>query len=310
MAITPGDPGQPFSTLLARRLRRFWKWSSRLIHCSLSLKSHSTPGELLLEVAAGYFFEEGEPRVILLPLYWAAEQWVEAVFWQGFWIDHWFYNLDMIDAYLSVYPDRKKALFFERQVTYFDSPAFVQPRRRKTVLVGDMVRQYGALLEDHEKAALLAARVEHPNQVRVLSGQAQGEICRTTVFAKLVGLAAIKFATLDPYGMGIEMEAGKPGWYDALNGLPGLFGSSLGETYELLRLLDFYYQPSMDLIQFPSPSIGRGTGGCPCGASAFLLPPLPALGGGRGEGLLIEQKELIETWRRRPRLAANRQPGA
>jgi hypothetical protein len=40
-------------------------------------------------------------------------------------------------------------------------------------------------------------------------------------------------------GMGIEMEAGKPGWCDALNGLPGLFGSSLSETYELLRLLDF-----------------------------------------------------------------------
>jgi len=38
--------------------------------------------------------------------------------------------------------------------------------------------------------------------------------------------------------MGIEMEAGKPGWYDALNGLPGLIGSSLCETYELARLLD------------------------------------------------------------------------
>ncbi len=26
------------------------------------------------------------------------------------------------------------------------------------------------------------------------------------------------------------MEAGRPGWYDALNGLPGLFGSSMPET--------------------------------------------------------------------------------
>jgi hypothetical protein len=39
--------------------------------------------------------------------------------------------------------------------------------------------------------------------------------------------------------MGIEMEAGRPGWYDALNGLPGLFGSSMPETYELLRLVNF-----------------------------------------------------------------------
>ena len=27
--------------------------------------------------------------------------------------------------------------------------------------------------------------------------------------------------------MGIEMEAGKPGWNDAMNGLPGLFGSEM-----------------------------------------------------------------------------------
>jgi hypothetical protein len=39
--------------------------------------------------------------------------------------------------------------------------------------------------------------------------------------------------------MGIEMEAGRPGWYDALNGLPGMFGSSMPETFELLRLVNF-----------------------------------------------------------------------
>ena len=39
--------------------------------------------------------------------------------------------------------------------------------------------------------------------------------------------------------MGIEMEAGRPGWYDALNGLPALFGSGMAETYELLRWLTF-----------------------------------------------------------------------
>ena len=42
--------------------------------------------------------------------------------------------------------------------------------------------------------------------------------------------------------MGIEMEAGKPGWYDAMNGLPGLFGSSMPETYELKRLIEFLIQ--------------------------------------------------------------------
>ena len=45
--------------------------------------------------------------------------------------------------------------------------------------------------------------------------------------------------TLDPMGFGIEMEAGKPGWNDAMNGLPGLLGSNFSETAELKRLLLF-----------------------------------------------------------------------
>ena len=37
--------------------------------------------------------------------------------------------------------------------------------------------------------------------------------------------------------MGVEMEGGKPGWYDALNGLPGLLGSSMAEAYEVYRMI-------------------------------------------------------------------------
>ena len=43
-------------------------------------------------------------------------------------------------------------------------------------------------------------------------------------------------------GFGIEMEGGKPGWNDAMNGLPGLLGSSFAETAELQRLLLFIRQ--------------------------------------------------------------------
>ena len=35
------------------------------------------------------------------------------------------------------------------------------------------------------------------------------------------------------------MEANKPNWYDALNGLPGLLGSSISETFELKRFAVF-----------------------------------------------------------------------
>jgi hypothetical protein len=41
-----------------------------------------------------------------------------------------------------------------------------------------------------------------------------------------------------PLGLGIEMEGDKPGWNDSLNGLPGMFGSSTSELFELKRLID------------------------------------------------------------------------
>jgi len=198
-----------------------------------------TPGQLLRAVADGELGLKDSPEALVTKALSHAEQHFQATFGEGYWIDHWTYNLDLIETYLAVYPDRKDSLLFGQPgVPFWASPARVQPRTHKYVLTGDgQVRQYEAVVEDEEKAALIAARAALPNLVRVAHGQ--GEIYRTTVFAKLVGLALIKFATLDPLGMGIEMEAGRPGWYDALNGLPGLFGSSLCETYELARLLRF-----------------------------------------------------------------------
>jgi len=166
-----------------------------------------------------------------------AEQHLEAKFGEGYWIDHWTYNLDLIDSYCAIYPDRQHALLFESSLPFFDSPARVRPRSQKYVLANGKPRQFNAVIEDEEKAALIASRKDERNWLRVNGGH--GAVYRTTLFNKLVMLATIKFATLDPCGMGIEMEAGKPGWYDALNGLPGLFGSSLAETFELQRLIQF-----------------------------------------------------------------------
>ena len=167
----------------------------------------------------------------------AAEQHLEARFGEGYWIDHWTYNLDLIESYLAVYPDRLHALLFESSLPFFDSVAHVKPRSQKYVLANGRPRQFNAVIEDEEKAALMASRETDRNWLRVDHGY--GAVYRTTLFNKLVLLATLKFATLDPHGMGIEMEAGKPGWYDALNGLPGLFGSSLAETFELQRLVEF-----------------------------------------------------------------------
>jgi hypothetical protein len=205
-----------------------------------------TPGQLLRTIADGEIGLKVRPEALVAEALSHAEQHFQAIYGEGYWIDHWTYNLDLLETYLAVYPDRKDDLLFGRQtVTFFDSPSVVQPRARKYVLAGDgRVRQYGAVVEDKEKAALIADRTESPNLVRMAYGW--GEVYRTTVFAKLMGLALLKFATLDPLGMGVEMEAGKPGWYDALNGLPGLFGSSLCETFELERLLIFLLETMVE----------------------------------------------------------------
>ena len=181
-----------------------------------------------------------------------ANQHIEAEFHEGYWIDHWTYNLDLIEDYLSVYPDKEEEfLFGQPTYTYYDGKVIVRPRSEKYVKVDDRIRQYGAILEDEEKSALIASRKESPQVVRGENGK--GDLFLSTLFEKLTLLALLKFTTFDPEGMGIEMEAGRPGWYDALNGLPGLFGSSLPETFELQRLLDFMqrilsdYHPSINL---------------------------------------------------------------
>ncbi len=197
-----------------------------------------TPGSLLKAIADQHITLKVAPETFLQTALAHAEQHFEATFGEGYWIDHWFYTLDLIDTYLAVYPDQKHALLFDTTLPYFDSPVFVQPRSKKYVLASEgKVRQYGAILEDEKKAALIAARDTAPNLLRTAHGH--GDIYQATVFAKLLTLALTKFATLDPWGMGVEMEAGKPGWCDALNGLPGLLGASLCETYELVRLLNF-----------------------------------------------------------------------
>ncbi|HLV09239.1 MAG TPA: hypothetical protein VKY40_03430, partial [Halanaerobiales bacterium] len=95
-------------------------------------------------------------------------------------------------------------------------------------------RQFNALYEDKDKVKLIKARTTAAYWVR--TGYGKGEIYRSSLLVKLLILIINKVSLLDPEGIGIEMEAGKPGWYDALNGLPGLFGSSTPETMELMRL--------------------------------------------------------------------------
>jgi hypothetical protein len=197
-----------------------------------------TPGSLFRALVDHQIMLHVSPDEFIQAVFTHAEQEIDARFGEGYWIDHWTYNLDLIESYLSIYPDQKASLLFEKAgCTYYDSPAVVMPRSLRYVLSGSEPRQLHAVAHDQEKAHLISARSEKPNVVRTRHGK--GSIFYTTLFARLLGLAIVKFSTLDPLGMGIEMEAGKPGWYDALNGLPGMFGSGMSETYEMQRLLLF-----------------------------------------------------------------------
>lgn len=156
---------------------------------------------------------------------------LNADFGEGYWTDHWTYNLDLIEAYLKVFPEREKQLLLaDKDYTYYEAKAVVLPREQRYVLTADGVRQYCSVDEETK------AQTMH-HEVRIKLGK--GEVYHSNLLTKLLVLIQNKFASLDMSGMGIEMEGGKPGWYDALNGLPGIFGSSVAETCELYRLLKY-----------------------------------------------------------------------
>jgi hypothetical protein len=158
----------------------------------------------------------------------------------GFWVDHWTYNLDALESYLAIYPEKlKDILLYRKKFVYFNNFVKVKPRDEKYILYNDCIRQYHSVsLEEIEEDSAMARQIKTDDwAVRTELGK--GSVHKTTMLVKMICLIANKMASLDAFGCGIEMEANKPGWYDALNGLPGLFGSSVCEAFELKRLIDF-----------------------------------------------------------------------
>lgn len=155
----------------------------------------------------------------------------------GYWSEHWCYLTDMIEAWRALHPSDLAGLL-DQVVGWFEPEMRVLTEgERRTRREGGKLRLYGALRPRGENDR----RSPWPE---------------VSVRAKLVALAAIKAMTLDPEGRGLEMEAGRPCWNDALNGLPGLFGSSLCETAELARLVRLLREYQTDLcgIELPVPA--------------------------------------------------------
>ncbi|MDP2921042.1 MAG: hypothetical protein Q8O12_01550 [Candidatus Omnitrophota bacterium] len=158
---------------------------------------------------------------------------------EGFWIDHWTYNLDLVESYLKVYPDKLKELLLDKkEFTFYDNPFCVKPRSERYLLAREnTVRQYHSLEKDLKKDSIIRKRDIEPHAARAKNGD--GDICRTTLLVKMLCVAVNKVSSFDASGIGIEMEADKPGWCDSMNGLPGLCGSSTPEVFELKRQVVF-----------------------------------------------------------------------
>ncbi len=195
----------------------------------LSLKQPFTPGEL---VAAIKDAKKGASRQecdkLFSKVMEKASDVINGDFGEGYWSDHWDYNLDLIDDFLEVYPDREKQLLLDTMVGSFEAKEKILPRAKRYEETEGGLRQYNYLVT-RENAAKSGS----------LELSADGKEISMTLLSKLFLMSATKFSALDAEGMGVEMEGGKPGWYDALNGMPGMFGSSMNESYELLRMIRY-----------------------------------------------------------------------
>lgn len=184
-----------------------------------------TPGQLAMKLEAMHRHVDKDLTAIIK----ASTPNYQAVFGEGYWEDHFTYLLDLYEQYESIYPDQVDELLFDDDVQYFNSPVEVVPRNQKYVITKDQkIRQYGAIKHVDDK---------QPKWLEI-----NGKTVETSSYSKLLLLAVNKFAHLDPEGIGLSYEGNKPGWNDAANGLPGLFGSGISEMFELYRLVVFLDQ--------------------------------------------------------------------
>jgi hypothetical protein len=204
----------------------------------LFLEKPFTPGECVMFLEENGICPKTDIENFLALLLGSCAEINDAEHGEGYWIDHWHYNLDLLESYLLLYPEDIKVLLFEtKNFTYFDNDAVIAPRESKYVLLDGVPRQLHSVVHDAKKNELINSRADQKNISRTRNGT--GDVFLSTLFTKLLCLFVNKYASLDPFGTGIEMEADKPNWYDSLNGLPALFGSSSCELFELKRLACF-----------------------------------------------------------------------
>ena len=109
------------------------------------IKKPFTPGALCrkLEELCG----EQETETLFSQIIDQADGLVNGNFLEGYWSDHWTYNLDLVEDYLEVFPEKEKELLYERDYTTFLSQVNINPRYRRYEETENGLRQYHALNE-------------------------------------------------------------------------------------------------------------------------------------------------------------------
>ena len=202
------------------------------------LQTPFTPGELLSYLKENKISAKGDVETFISDLLISCEKTNVTEYGEGFWSDHWTYNLDLLENFLDVYPEKMRYLLLENnEFTFYDNPHRVQPRDDKYVIWDGNAMQLSSVVFDEEKDEIIKSRANNNNRVHTQFGA--GKVYNTNLINTILCLVVNKMASLDPEGVGVEMESDKPNWYDALNGLPGLIGSSINETLEIKRLIHF-----------------------------------------------------------------------
>lgn len=153
----------------------------------------------------------------------------------GFWADHWTYTLDLVDNFIYVFPDKTEYLLYDTEpIPFFMSPAIVNDRKhryslcpnpnqpgKQTICAYANVCQWGDASNCFPKKRINAMTQIFQSQDFVADIFGAGNVWQqdengksvvVSVLGKFFILGAIKFSTLDPLGMGVEYEGGKPGW--------------------------------------------------------------------------------------------------
>jgi len=198
------------------------------------LSTGFTPGSVLTAIVESEIELDIDKNLFLEEVIKKSTQENQAAYGHGYWVDHWTYNMDLVDNYLNIYPDKLEDLLYNGTYKYFLSPAVVLPREDKYVLNGEgKVRQYDSAFEDRGRIEALKIDEFGTNWQKTHDG----DIYETDLFVKLLTLTINKITNMDQSGIGLMMNSDKPGWNDAMNGLPGLFGSGTSETIELNRIV-------------------------------------------------------------------------